>query len=201
MIRNFDKYLGKIGTLDKVLVGIMVIGVLVAFSSLFRGITRDRQVQIEYLNSGDNGSDVTAGNIFVDVEGAVMSPGVYELSGGSRIKDALVKAGGFSETADRVYCEKTLNLAQEVKDGQKIYIPKIGNTPVPQGYSEANSGQTLVNINSATVMDLDTLWGVGPARAEDIVKNRPYESVEELVSKKVISAQVLERNRDRLSVY
>ena len=59
----------------------------------------------------------------------------------------------------------------------------------------------MVNINTATDKELDTLWGIGEARIDGIVKNRPYQSVEELVSKKVLTKQILEKNKDKITVY
>jgi competence protein ComEA len=160
----------------------------------------DRQVQVEYLDGGV-GSELAKGKIFIDIEGAVISPGVYELPVGSRVKDVLVLAGGLAEDADRLFCEKNINLAEEIKDGQKIYIPSAVNTNAQQGYFEASIQSNKVSINSASVAELDTLWGVGDTRAGDIVKNRPYQSVDELVSKGVLTKTIVDKNRERLSVY
>jgi len=160
---------------------------------------------VEYIDSSNStikGSDgLIVRKIVVDVEGAVMSPGVYELPVGSRVKDILVTAGGYSEKADREYCEKNLNLAQELKDGQKIYIPFITNTPSSAGYAEAKIESDMVNLNTASLKELDTLWGVGPARAETIVKNRPYGSLDEVVSKGGMTKQIFDKNTGKLVVY
>jgi len=195
--------LGKLTKMDGVLIGLLAIGLVVSGISLFRGITKDNQVQVEYLDATRSGlSDrELIKKLVVDIEGAVFSPGVYELSGGSRIKDVLIAAGGFTEKADRIFCEKNLNLAQEVKDGQKIYIPFLTDTPTDMGYVEAKNNIRLVNLNTATVGELDTLGGVGPARAESIVKNRPYASVDEVVSRGGMTKQILEKNREKLTVY
>ncbi|KKU32602.1 hypothetical protein A3K29_05605 [Candidatus Collierbacteria bacterium RIFOXYB2_FULL_46_14] len=201
---NGNKW-GKLTRIDGALIVMVAIGAVVMVASLFRGITEDGHVQVEFLDSASktineqDGRQITM--LVVDIEGAVLSPGVYELPNGSRVKDALIAAGGFSEMADRSFCEKNLNLAQELQDGQKIYIPFVTNTPTDAGYAEANDRVLMVNLNTATVSELDTLWGVGPARAESIVKNRPYTSVEEAVSKGGISKQILEKNREKLVVY
>lgn len=198
----FDSYLSKLSRIDVFLIIIVIVGLVFSVWSLFRGILVGSQVQIEYLSTESsgpkNGEDL---KIVVDVAGAVMKPGVYELVSSSRLKDALVAAGGYSEQADRTYCEKTFNLAQILKDGQKIYVPFLTDTPPLGGYSEANIDDKLININTATISELDTLWGVGPARSEAIVKNRPYQTVDDLVNKGVVSKQVLDRNRGVLSVY
>ena len=197
---TLQKISRKLNSLDRFLIILIVISLIVCGVSLFRGIVIDRQVQVEYLNNSVAG-DSTSIKVFIDVEGAVMVPGVYELAEGSRIKDVLVAAGGLAENADRTFCEKNINMAEEIKDGQKIYIPPRGDTNTEKGYSEANVQDKKFSINTASITDLDTLWGIGPAKAESIVKNRPYQNLEELVIKGVISKSVLERNIDLLTVY
>jgi competence protein ComEA len=198
---TLKKYLLKTSRLDKVLIVLALIGAIVALISLFRGILRDSQVQVEYLASGNLSAGELGNKIFVDIEGGVMNSGVYELPDGSRIKDVLVMAGGLSDRADREFCEKNLNMAEVVKDGQKIYIPEGGNTDALSGYSEAILSSKKISINSATVAELDTLWGIGSARAESIVKNRPYQSVDELVSKGVLTQSLVDKNKELLSVF
>ena len=189
----------KMGRMDKWLVVFVILGVSIAVTSLSRGILMSRQVQIEYLDANDNPK--IEAKLVVDIEGAVNKPGVYELQLGSRTKDVLVIAGGYTEKADREYCEKTLNLASPLKDGQKIYIPFVSDTPASAGYFEANNGSKLININTASESELDTLWGIGDARIESIVKNRPYGNLEELVTKKVFTKQILEKNSDKITVF
>lgn len=198
---TFRKFLKKTNRLDWVLITISLFGAIIALISLFRGILLDRQVQVEYIAGGNSVLGEANSTIFVDIEGSVIAPGVYELSEGSRMKDVLVMAKGLSDDADRLFCEKNLNMAELVKDGQKIYIPSIQSTGAPTGYGEAKSGVKMISINTATVAELDTLWGIGSARAEDIVKNRPYQSVDELVSKGVLTKSLVEKNIDKLSVY
>lgn len=197
-LKNFVK---KSSGLDRFLFFIILIGVIVTGVSLFRGILIDRKVQVEYLSGERSNTDEAKKKIFVDVEGAVINSGVFELSEGLRIKDALVLAGGLSDKADRDFCEKNINMAEVMKDGQKIYIPSVGKEDAPVGYVEAKSTSKKVNVNSATVAELDTLWGIGSARAETIVKNRPYQSVDDLVTKGVLTKSLLEKNIDLLSVY
>jgi len=142
------------------------------------------------------------GEIMVDVAGAVMQPGMYSLEGGVRINDALVAAGGLSEGADRDWVSKNLNLAMKLVDGQKLYIPQENevtkDTP-SQGKGVTLTG--LINLNSASVSELDTLWGVGEATAKKIIAGRPYGSVEELLTKKVVKTNVYEEIKDEISVY
>lgn len=197
----FKKFWKKTDRLDKGLLIFFLLGAILVINSLFRGILVDPQVQIEYLESDKTTDLDRSSGVLVDIEGAVISPGVYQLPAESRIKDLLVLAGGFSERADRIYCEKNLNLAQILKDGQKIYIPELSDTPGSPGYVEAKSGVKMINVNTATLVELDTLWGVGPVRAETIVKNRPYATMEELISKGGMTKQIFEKNQDLISLY
>ncbi len=192
----------KVGDLLKQLTivdWILVVGValgflLVAFSVLTKIL--EKPVQVEYLAVSDQASAVRGQLVvWVDVAGAVANPGVYQLTRESRIKDALVAAGGLSDGADRDYVARVMNLAAIVKDGQKVYVPEGGRKVA----SEKNSG--FIDINTATKAELETLWGVGEARAEAIIAGRPYQSIEELLEKKILPSNVFERNKDRLSVY
>ena len=99
------------------------------------------------------------GSIYVHVLGAVLAPGLYELSDGDRAVDAIAAAGGFAEGAD----ETQLNLARFVADGEQLVVPVMGAAPAP---GEA-SGK--VNLNTATLEQLETLPRVGPALAQRIL--------------------------------
>jgi competence protein ComEA len=132
----------------------------------------------------------------------VEKPGVYKLPGGSRIGDALVVAGGLAGDADRNWVGQTLNLAELVKDGQKIYIPRQSENSEGQkigGSDSQNSGK--VNINKASVSELDGLSGIGETRAQAIVEGRPYTATEEIVEKAKVPKSVYENIKDQLSVY
>lgn len=200
-LTQLRKLFKKSNSLDRFLMALILIGSIVALISLFRGILIDRQVQVEYLKGGSIDNVQGVSKIFVDIEGSVIHPGVYELVDGSRIKDVLVMSGGLAETADREFCEKNINMAELIKDGQKIYIPSIVNTNTGHEYSEAMLSSKKVSINTATVAELDTLWGIGESRATSIVKSRPYQKLEDLVAKGVLTQSLLDKNRDLLTVY
>lgn len=149
---------------------------------------------------------------FVDVSGAVEKPGVYELEGDSRIGQALALAGGLSVEADRVWVARFVNLAAPVTDGMKIYIPvreEGQSLGVAMPSEVVGGGEVIgvvagsggVNINTATTSELDALWGIGEKRAGDIILNRPYGEVEELMAKAGIPKNVYERIKDEVSVY
>lgn len=198
---NLKKIFKKTNGLDRFLIIIILLGATIAVISFFRGIVMDRKVQVEYLNNGNVVNNEAVSKIFIDIEGAVISPGVYELLNGSRLKDVIISAGGLANDADRSFCEKNLNMAELIKDGQKIYIPSVENTDAQQGYYEAMASSKKININSASLVELDTLWGIGSVRAESIVKNRPYQSIDDLLTKGVLSKSVLDKNRDLLTIY
>ena len=143
--------------------------------------------------------------LVADVAGAVIKPGVYELKAGARINEALIAAGGLGEEADREWVEKNLNLAAKVTDGQKIYIPSEGETekvaPLQGKGTTFVTRLDLVNINTASSAELDTLWGVGEATAKKIIDSRPYGAVEELLTKKAVKNNVYEAIKDSVSVY
>ncbi len=120
----------------------------------------------------------------VHVAGAVVEPGVYELTGDVRVRDAILAAGGPTETADW----NVLNLAAVVGDGVKVYVPNVGEEVPPSltVVSPSTSGQPVgpIDVNVATAVELEALPGVGPATANAIVterdRNGPFVSVDDL---------------------
>lgn len=146
----------------------------------------------------------TASELVVDVEGAVVNPGVYKLPKDARIQEALIAAGGLSSRADRAWVSKSLNLASRLIDGAKIYIPVSGeNVSVSTtvlGTQSSSSVSGLVGINSATEKELDTLPGIGPVTARKIIESRPYASINELLDKKIVGAKVFSQIKDKISI-
>lgn len=121
----------------------------------------------------------------VHVAGAVASPGVYHLPATSRVVDAIAAAGGLTAAADT----DGVNLAAPVRDGSRIYVPESGEAvPVVVAGAEPSPGTTLpagpIDLNAATVEQLDTLPGVGPSTAAAIVAYRdqhgPFAAVDDL---------------------
>ena len=148
----------------------------------------------------------------VEVSGAVNSPGVYEFDSQARVADALDRAGGVSDGADAAWLEKNLNRAALLQDGQKLYIPRIGeqseavsatNMAGGSGGSDTvlSVSSQRVNINTASQKELEELWGIGPVTAQNIIEQRPYSSVEELLQKGILKSNVYERNASMLSIY
>lgn len=145
----------------------------------------------------------------VDVSGEVNSPGVYALSSSSRVEDALKAAGGVADSADPNFVSRNLNLAQKISDGMKIYIPKtseVGASGVVAGANLTTSGSnfnttSVININTASISDLEKLPKVGPVTAQKIIDNRPYSSIEELYTKKAVNKSAYEEIKDKVSVW
>jgi competence protein ComEA len=116
-------------------------------------------------------------DIYVHILGEVRRPGLYALRDGDRAVDAVAAAGGFTEAADAA----GLNLARFVSDGEQIIVPAIGEAPV----AGAGGVSGKVNLNTADAALLDTLPGVGPAIAAEIIAWREqhgrFESIEDLL--------------------
>lgn len=140
----------------------------------------------------------------VDIAGSVAKPGVYELSKDSRLEDLVKKSGGFSEDADLDWVAKQINLAQKLVDGAKFYIPNQAETQagVVAGAqtSFSNNSNDIVNINSASNAELEALPGIGPVTAAKIIAGRPYQSIEELLTKKSLNKGVFEEIKDQISL-
>lgn len=169
------------------------------------------KVSFQKISQSNSASDsaalgtIGATTISIDIEGAVASPSVYEIPASSRIKDAVQKAGGFSGKADTNWIAKHLNLASKLTDGAKIYIPEVGET-VDTGSINTFPGTTQdsnkqININSATSDELDSLPGVGPVTAQKIIAGRPYNSIQELQTKKIVSNSIYLKIKDSIIIF
>ncbi len=135
--------------------------------------------------------------IVIDINGAVNKPGVYTLKSGDRIIDAINIAGGLHDDVDLVYVAQKINRAQKLVDGQKIYIPFRfqNNMTVVQDEEnvEEQTNTSKISINSASQEELERLEGIGPVTAQKIIQNRPYSTLDELVTKKVISENLFNK--------
>jgi|SRR3989344_1423165 len=187
-----------LGLVGLILLGYGLIGLIASSSS--------DDIVIEKASTSSNNTNVSSGNIFADIEGAVVSPGVYSLPKDSRIKDLIIKAGGLSENADREWFAKNVNLALRLTDGSKLYIISKGEAGTTiqvsgQTFGSSTSLSGLININSATEKELDSLPGIGPATTSKIIQNRPYQAIEDLIDKKIVSSKVFEGIKDKISIF
>lgn len=169
-----------LGPLAGLLLGLLVAGLIVLSLQAPQG------QEIAVLPPATPEPEATAGPVRVYVSGAVATPGVYALPAGSIAQDALALAGG--PLADAALTH--LNLAQPVREGETLYVPRIGETaPTPslpspaRGLAGEGSG-TLIDLNTATAEQLDTLPKIGPATAQRIIAYREehggFKSVEEI---------------------
>jgi competence protein ComEA len=140
--------------------------------------------------------------LIVDVTGQVRRPGVYEFATGDRVIDAIQRAGGAMANAELA----ALNLAAPLTDGSQIVVPKrgaapAGSAPAPTGVSGSGA---LVNINTATAAELETLSGIGEVLAATIVEyrteNGPFTSVDQLVDVSGIGEATLEEIRGQVTI-
>lgn len=141
--------------------------------------------------------------VTIDMSGEVIKPGVYKLNNGDRIIDALVMAGGLGANADRDWVDKNLNQAERLVDGQKIYIPKVGEE-IKVNSQVLGKADSIIRLNTATVEDLDKLTGIGPAIAGRIIdyrtKNGGFEDINELKLVSGIGDKLFEKIKDEVSL-
>ena len=142
--------------------------------------------------------------ITVDVKGAVKSPGIYDLPVGSRVNDAVQKAGGLTEQAD----SKSINLAQKVSDEALVYVPtkgeEVANQQTNSGAPSSTSKDKKVNLNKASLEELKQVKGLGGKRAQDIIDHREsngkFKSVDELKKVSGIGTKTIEKLKDYVTV-
>lgn len=136
-------------------------------------------------SANEENATATSSEVVVHVTGAVSAPGVYTLPSDARVDDA-VRAAGATAEADL----SQLNLAQKLADGQKITVPAIGSASTSAGEgttttpADASSDGALVNINTASLEELETLPSIGEVRAQAIITYREtnggFRTIEEL---------------------
>lgn len=143
--------------------------------------------------------------IIVHVTGAVPRPGVYALAQGSRVQDAISAAGGFLAEANK----QGINLARALEDGEQLDIPyaegasPVIGTEVPASTGSASSSD-LININTASQTELESLPGIGPTTAQKIIEyreqNGPFVSTQDIINVSGIGPGTYERIKDLITV-
>jgi competence protein ComEA len=145
------------------------------------------------FNDSGQGSDLV-----VDVTGAVRRPGVYRLPAGARVTDALERAGGATGKAE----VEAINLAARLADGQQIVIPEDGPGGTAVATTATASEEGPISLGTATVAQLDTIDGIGPVTAQDIIDFREehggLSSVDQLDQVSGIGPATMESLRARL---
>ena len=199
-LMEYKKVLSIIGGVLAVIVIILVGRGMMASS------TKEKVMVTNAVNTTrvEEATTIMPQNCYVDIKGEVLRPGVYEFSCESRIHEVIKKAGGFTEEAD----ETKINLAQKISDQMQIIVPNLHSKQeggVTEGNSEkgnssnstpSNSKQGTVNINTATLEELQTIKGIGKKKAEAILQYRKehgaFRTKEDLLQVKGIGKKALE---------
>lgn len=225
-VKRMDRWAGKLLGHKAVVVAILV--VIAAASGLAMASFGGHSSSVSFERSdeasvsdvhgaGDASSDdesssksSSAAEVYVDVDGAVVRPGVYRLKDGARVSQAIDAAGGLTAEADVT----GLNRASKVADGQKIYVLKVGEQQKVSADGGADGGAVLasgandvaglVNINTASAAELQTLSGIGPSMAQSIIdertKNGAFASVDDLMRVSGIGEKKLAKIKDCICV-
>ena len=158
--------------------------------------------------TGDPPGTVAPTTIMVHVSGAVLHPGLVSVTPGARVADAIAAAGGASRSADVA----AVNLAAPVADGEHITVPPVGSAPPASDEADRDGAAVQpdsltdgsVSLNTASTTDLETLPGVGPVIAAQIVAHReahgPFQAVEDLLDVPGIGEAKLAAIRDLVTV-
>ncbi|HFI0149629.1 TPA: helix-hairpin-helix domain-containing protein [Streptococcus suis] len=170
--------------------------------------------QTEKTSSGQEQTEKTSteaskesSQLVVDVKGAVAKPGLYTLAAGARVNDAVDAAGGLTSQAD----PKSINLAQKLSDEAVVYVANkdenisvVASTTASSAMSQEEKNTSLVNLNTATEADLQTISGIGAKRAADIIAYREanggFKSVDDLNNVSGIGDKTMESIRPYVTV-
>ncbi len=180
--------------------GLIVLGALLLIVILtLWSIKRPKKVEFYELKTSNLADQTEPKEIVVYVCGAVNLEGVYSCAQGDRVNDALKIAGGATKEADL----KSLNLAAKLVDGQKLYVPPIGENQASEPLKGASlSGGGYIGINTASSAELETLTGIGPTLAMRIVdhreKNGPFQSIDGLLEVEGIGKKKLDSIKDEV---
>ena len=165
-------------------------------------VPKDSASEKEDKSQKSETEEVEQDLITVDVKGAVKSPGIYDLPVGSRINDAVQKAGGLTENAD----SKSINLAQRISDEALVYVPTKEETTSQEAHSNASNTKEnkKVNLNKASLEELKQVKGLGGKRAQDIIDHREtngqFKSVDDLKKVSGIGAKTVEKLKEYVTV-
>lgn len=205
---NFDGFIFKYRYYFLIiLVGLILVGAGFLFAKKSLNFSSSKVEVLGSSGGEEGGTEITA-----EISGSVMNPAVYKFQNGARIDDLLIAAGGLTAAADRVWTDKYLNRAAKLSDGQKVYIPSVDehsesqsakNSGVYQSGSSTFSSDSnkMVNINTATIGELDSLPGIGPTYGQKIIEHRPYSKIEEVVTSGAITQTIYEKIKNNITIY
>jgi len=184
-----------------IILGFFIIGFL--FISREKEETNHNEITPVNLVSDETEDEAsTDERMLVDIKGEINTPGVYELNSGSRVNDVIKMADGFTDDAD----ETSINLAQKVHDEMIIIVP-IENEESDETLHQTTSPteqNEKVKINYATQEEIETLPGIGPSKAQTIIKYREenglFQTMEDLLDISGIGEKTLENMKDNIQI-
>jgi competence protein ComEA len=192
---NMETILGKVkdyllNPLVKKMVIAALLFIVAIFFCLFKNNT-DEQYVIESNEVIEENQSHVIGEIYVDIDGCVVKPGVYKVEEGTRLFEIIEMAGGVSIDGDVT----SINRAKEVSDGEKIIIPKVGEQTASNG---------LININLADAGKLEELPGIGPVTAQMIIdyreSNNGFDKIEDILNIKGIGTATFNKIKEEITV-
>jgi len=192
----------EVGRVQVVVFGAIAVALLFVGARAVRGEGEGGSNSYAEYSTGDEARgesfsvEGSGGDVVVDVTGAVRRPGVYRLPAGSRVDDAVKRAGGATGKAE----VDSVNLAARLADGQQVVVPEEGALSAGAAVGTEEDGP--ISLGTATAAELDTIDGIGPVTAEDIIKFREehggLSSVDQLDQISGIGPATMEALRERL---
>jgi competence protein ComEA len=175
--------------------GLLILIILIGAGLIIYSMNKNK----EEIKTTDNSTEIT-----VDIEGAVKNPGVYKLKNGSIIQDAINSAGGLNENVDNDLMAKDINRAETLKNNQKLLIPILTQTGQQvAGTNTETVSANKINLNTASLEQLDSLPGIGPVYAQRIIeyrKKKQFSSLEEVMEIQGIGEKTYEKMKDLITI-
>lgn len=201
---------------DRIVLSAAGAALILALAAAFVLFVPDEEAQAGVAEVGDilggsptpvpvSSAAAPAAPIVVDLQGAVAQPGIRELPAGARTADAIAAAGGYAPDVDLAAAAAAINLARALADGEQIIVPRVGDEatalPPSSGTAEGSAGgpagaaAALVDLNTATQEQLESLPGIGPVTAQKIMAARdeqPFSSLDDALQRGIIHRGQLE---------
>jgi len=183
---------------DYVRIGIFIALIVVFSSGLYINFqNQNKPLDLKFIESAPEKNTINKKIAYIS--GEVKNPGVYEITDDYRVIDIIELSGGLTKSADPKYINNEINLAKQIEDGEHIMIPSKQD---PKVYSpdETSPSSNLISINNASKAQLEDLPGIGPALAERIINERPFNSVESLLDVSGIGESKYAQIKDLVSI-